>query len=394
MPKLALTDAAVKRLKPPEKGQLEYFDRGYPGLALRVSYGGGKSWVFMYRLGGKLRRMTLGGYPALSLADARVAWRDARTDAQTGRDPSTAAKHRTGATDFRSVAAEWILRDQAKNKSRAIVARLIDQNVMPSWEYRQIADLRRRDVLDVIDAIVDRGAVITARRVQAHLHRLFKWAVGRGIIESNPVADLPKPGSETKRDRVLSDAELVVVWNAAGEIPWQFGEATRLLILTGARREEIGRLRWSEIVEGQIHLSGARTKNGEPHLIPLSTSARALLDNLPRIADSDFVFTFDGVKHVSGWSRKKQRLDELSEIAPWRIHDLRRTVATGLQKLRTPLQVTEAVLGHVSGSRAGIVGVYQRHDYAEEKRAALETWAGHVETILGKRAANVVKLKA
>jgi integrase len=383
LPKVALTDAAVQRFKPPAKGQVEYFDRGYPGLALRVSYGGGKSWVFFYRIGGKLRRMTLGGYPALSLAEAREAWRNARADSQVGRDPSTARKHRMGATDFRSVAAQWILRDQAKNKSRAIVARLIDKNVMPYWEHRQVADIGRPDVLEVIDTIVDRGAVITARRVQAHLHRLFRWAVGRGIVASNPVADLPKPGTEAKRDRVLSDTELVAVWNAAGEIPWQFGEAMRLLILTGARREEIGQLRWSEVVDGQICLSAARTKSGEPHTIPLSRFAWTVLESLPRVNDSDFVFTFDGVKPISGWSRKKERMNELAQIEPWRIHDLRRTVATGLQKLRTPLQVTEAVLGHVSGSRAGIVGVYQRHDYADEKRTALKAWAGHVETLLG-----------
>jgi integrase len=373
---------------------VEYFDKGYPGLALRVSYGGGKSFVYFYRIGGKLRRMTLGTFPALGLAEAREAWREARQDAQAGRDPATARKAGTGATDFRSVAAQWILRDQAKNKSRGIVARMIDVNVLPAWEYRQIGDIGRRDVLDVIDAIVDRGAVITARRVQAHLHRLFRWAVGRGIVESNPVADLPKPGSETKRDRVLSDDELVAVWKGAGELAWQFGQAIRLLILTGARREEIGQLRWAEVSGAALELKGDRTKNGEPHTIPLSDPALAIIEGLPRISGSAFVFTVDGKKPISGWSRAKVRLDELAGIAPWVIHDLRRTVATGLQKLRTPLQVTEAVLGHVSGSRAGVVGVYQCYDYAEEKRTALEAWAGHVETLLGQRASNVVSLKA
>jgi len=373
---------------------VEYFDKGYPGLALRLSYGGGKSFVYFYRIGGRLRRMTLGTFPAMTLAEAREAWRGARQDAKTGRDPSQARKHGTGATDFRSVAAQWILRDQAKNKSRAIVARMIDVNVLPAWEYRQIADIGRRDVLDVIDAIVDRGAVITARRVQAHLHRLFRWAVGRGIVEANPVADLPKPGSETKRDRVLSDDELVAVWKGAGEIGWQFGEAFRLLILTGARREEIGQLRWSEINGGNIELQGARTKNGAPHVIPLSAPARAIVEDLPRIAGSEFVFTIEGLKPISAWSRAKARLDEIAGIAPWRIHDLRRTTATGLQKLKTPLTVTEAVLGHTAGSRAGIVSVYQVHDYADEKRVALEAWAGHIETLLGQRASNVVSLKA
>jgi integrase len=382
LPKRALTEAAVQRLKPPASGQVDIFDQGFPGLALRISYGGRKSWVFFFRIGGRLRRMTLGTYPALTLAEARQAWRQARTEAQSGRDPSRAGKREKTPTDFKNVAGEWILRDQAKNRSRRIVARLIDVNVLPAWEHRQIGDIGRRDVLDVIDAIVDRGAVITARRVQAHLHRLFRWAVGRGIVQSNPLTDLPKPGAETKRDRVLSDEELLSVWNAAGEIAWQFGNAVRLLILTGARREEIGQLRWSEVRGDYIELDGSRTKSGAPHVIPLSTPARAIIEALPRILGSPFVFTIDGLKPISGWPRVKARLDGLSAIAPWRIHDLRRSTATGLQKLKTPLQVTEAILGHTAGTRAGVVGIYQRHDYADEKRTALEVWGAHVAALV------------
>jgi len=157
--------------------------------------------------------------------------------------------------------------------------------------------------------------------------------------------------------------------------------ATRLLILTGARREEIGQLKWSEIQGDHILLSNGRTKNGEAHIIPLSAPARELLASVPRIADSDFIFTKDGTKPIAGWSRPKVELDAASGVADWRIHDLRRTVATGMQKLGVTLQVVEACLGHTSGSRGGIVGVYQRHNYADEKRAALETWSGHVAAL-------------
>jgi len=368
----------VQRLKPPVTGQVDVFDQGFPGLALRISYGGRKAWVFFYRFGSKLRRMTLGTYPALSLAEARQAWRDARTEAQSGRDPSRARKGGKPATDFKNVAAEWILRDQGKNRSRRIVARLIDVNVLPVWEHRQIGDLGRRDVLDVIDAIVDRGAVVTARRVQAHLHRLFAWAVGRGIVEVNPLANLPKPGEETPRKRVLSDDELLKVWRGAESLGWPFGDAFRLLILTGARRSEIGQLRWSEIEGEIIVLDGSRTKSGEAHVIPLSVVAGGIIEAAPRIASSEFVFTVDGSKPISGWTRAKEKLDKLAAIEPWRTHDLRRTTATGLQKLKIPLTVTEAVLGHITGSRAGIVSVYQTHDYLDEKRSALEAWAAHV----------------
>lgn len=203
---------------------------------------------------------------------------------------------------------------------------------------------------------------------------------------------MPKPGSETKRDRVLSDVELVAVWRIAEQMGWPFGTAVQLLILTAARREEIGQLRWSELDLDQsaIRLKGERTKNNEPRDIPLTAQALALLKGAPRIADSDFVFTTKGTTAISGWSRAKRQLDTLAPIASWRLHDLRRSVATGLQRLGISLQTIEAVLGHVSGSRSGIVGVYQRHSFDAEKRAALEAWGRHVDTLIDNKAAGKV----
>jgi integrase len=219
-----------------------------------------------------------------------------------------------------------------------------------------------------------------ARRIHASLHRLFAWAVGRGIIEINPLTNLPKPGSETRRDRVLTDDELVKVWRGAERLGWPYGPAFQLLILAGARREEIGQLRWSEIDGDTINLKGERTKTGSPHIIPLSAPARAIIESLQqyRVAGSDFVFTVSGKSPVAGWSRAKADLDDLAAIDDWRTHDLRRTAATGLQKLGVGLQVTEAVLGHTAGSRAGVVGIYQRYSYGTEKASALEAWGAHV----------------
>lgn len=228
MPRRSLTTASVARLKPPSQGQLDYFDKGFPGLALRISYGGGKSFVFFYRISGKLRRMTLGTFPALSLADAREAWRCARKEAIAGRDPVLARKREKPAIDFEHVASEWLMRDQAKNKSRREVQRIVNRELIPAWGQRPVPEITRRDILDLIDGIADRGSPIMARRVLAYVHRLFKWAVGRGIIDTNPATDLPKPGSETKRDRVLSDDEVIAVWNASISLGWPFGEAIRL----------------------------------------------------------------------------------------------------------------------------------------------------------------------
>jgi integrase len=380
--KTTLTDAAVQRIKLPEKGkQTDWFDPTYPGLSLRVSWKGRKTWNYVYRIGGKPRRMTLDVYPRMTVAEAHEEWRKKSKLVRDGIDPGAKAAS-GGATDFRGVFEEWMQRDQGGNRSAGDVRRHLEKNVLPLWQARQIDGITRRDVLDVIDAIVDRDAVILARRIHSYLHRLFKWALGRGIIERNPIDGVEKPGSETRRDRVLTDAELVKVWNAADQVGAPYGNAIKLLILTGARREEIGALKWAEVEHDVVNLDGMRTKNGEPHTIPLSTPAMSVLQDTPRILDCDFAFTNNGKGPVANWGRVKTRLDAIAKIKPWTIHDLRRTMATGLQKLGTPLQVTEACLNHTSGSRAGVVGIYQRHDFANEKRSALEAWGAHVMALV------------
>jgi integrase len=387
MPKVgSITTAFVNRKKARERGQTDYFDQQYPGLALRVSSKGRKTWCYVYRFNGEQRRLKLDLYPAMSVAQAHEAWRKARDTVQAGQDPARTAIR--PAVDFASVFEEWLKRDQAKNRSVNVVRGSITKHALSLWQHRPINEIGKRDCLDVIDAVADQGTPIAARRLYAYLHRLFQWAIGRDIIETNPMVGVDKPGAEVRRERLLSDGELVKVWNAAERLGAPYGSAFQLLILTGARREEIGRLRWSEIDNNNtIKLEGSRTKNGEAHNIPLSTKARAVLDKLPRIANSEFVFTFSGHVPVSGWTKAKRDLDDFAAITdPWVIHDLRRTCATGLEKLKTPLQVTEAILGHTSGSRGGIVGVYQRHHYAEEKREALEVWGAHVTALVEGRA--------
>jgi integrase len=374
--KRALSDLVVRRIKPPATGQVDIFDQGYPGFALRVSYGGGKSWVYFYRLGNRLRRKSLGTYPAVTLTEARELWRKAKHEVSLGRDP---AWRDSSGSNFETVAREWLKRDQAQNKSVAEVTRVVEKELLPAWRHRSITDIRQHDILVLADTIADRGSVVMARRVLAYVHRLFRWAKGRGIIESNPAADLPKPGRETKRDRVLTDDELAAVWKNAEAVGWPYGDAIRLLILTGARRSEISDLQWPEVDDSTVKLTGARTKNGEPHKIPLSAPAILVFSQIPRIAGSEFVFG----KPLSGgaWSQAKLKF-ATTDIPHWRIHDLRRTVATGLQRLGFNLQVIEAVLAHTSGSRSGVVGTYQRHSFDAEKRTALETWGAHVMVLV------------
>jgi integrase len=402
MAKIKITNAVLDRLKPPAVGQVDYFDSAYPGLALRITAKGVKSWTYFGRVHGKIKRATLGRYPDLSLAKARRKAGETADAMRQGIDPAAAKRAQRAAVrdNFEGVLTEWLKRDQAENRSHAEVKRLIERETLPAWRGRLMSTITRRDVLDCIDAVVDRGSPIMARRLHAHLHRLFRWSMGRGIITANPMEGMEKPGSETQRDRVLSDAELASVWRAAEKVGWPFGPVVRLLILTGARRQEIGGLRWEEIFGDKIELSGSRTKVGEAHTIPLSTVALDVIATLPRIGNSAYLFTTTGKTPVSGWTRSKELLDkaiiELNDgraLSDWRLHDLRRTVATGLQRLGVGLQVTEAVLGHVGGSRAGIVGVYQRHEYAEEKKAALEAWGLFVQDMLTEVPAKVMAMR-
>ena len=377
-----LTDASVQRIKPPMQGSLEIFDLGYPGLALRIGHGGTKSFEIFYRVGGKLRRDTLGRWPEVSLAKARELWRTTREAIAKGQEPRRDNGNASPRL-FESVVEDWMKRDLAPNNKQSslyLVERMVERDMLPAWRGRAIESITKQDVIGLLDGIVDRGAKISANRTYAALGRLFKWATGRDIVSKNPMMGLGRPGGkEESRERVLDDEELVKVWGGAGKVP-VFGDVVKLLLLTGARKEEIGQLKWDEIEEDHIVLSNGRTKTGNGHIIPLSPMARSVLDAMPRIGE--YVFTVNGVKPIAGWSVAKENLDKASGVSDWRIHDIRRTCATGLQKLGVTLQAVEAVLGHTSGSRGGIVGVYQRHDYADEKRAALKAWATHLSALL------------
>jgi integrase len=376
-----LTNLAVERLRPPKKGQTEVFDLGYPGLALRVGHGGAKAFTLFYRNGGKLHRVTLGRWPEVSLAGARDAWRKTREAiANGGGIPLMPDKGDQGML-FERVAEEWLKRDQSGNKSLYQITRLLEVDLLPAWRGRRVDHISKRDIHELLDSIADRGAPTMAGRVQAYVRRFFRWCLERDLIKVDPTAGMARIGNGKSRDRVLDDAELKKVWNGAEQIGL-YGSIIRLLILTGARREEITQLRWDEVEGDCINLAGDRTKNGEVHVIPLSKPALAIINSVNRIAESPFVFTTSGDKPLAGWSRVKIDLDAASGVTNWRIHDLRRTMATGIQKLGVTLQVVEAVLGHTSGSRAGIVGVYQRHSFADEKRAALEQWGAKVREIV------------
>jgi integrase len=263
---------------------------------------------------------------------------------------------------------------------------------------RPAEDLDRAIVVRALDSLSrrpeDRGGsrptalrgTGIAGRTAAYGRACFAWAMKRGTVRSNPFADLPLSTVVNKRDRVLSDEEAAAVWRAAGKAPLPYGAIVRLLMLTGQRRDEVAGMTWAELSEDLATwtIPATRTKNGIPHLVPLSRLARDLLHALPSDRPGDvrarlaLVFPGERGTPFSGWSKAKSALDTASGVSGWWLHDLRRTLATGLQRLGVRLEVTEAVLNHLSGSRAGVVGIYQRHDWAEEKRSALDAWSAHL----------------
>jgi integrase len=250
--------------------------------------------------------------------------------------------------------------------------------------------LGRVEAVRVLDAVTSNSGPVAANRLRAVARACWSWAVQRGALEFNPWEATPRPlARETARDRVLTDAELGTLYNAAGALDEPWGALVRVLILTGQRRGEVAGMRWDE-----LDLAGAswtipadRTKNHHAHTIPLAAEVVALIKAIKKRAGAEFVFQGPRKTAVSGFGKMKARLDVAlakavegsdKKPAPWVLHDMRRTLATGLQRLGVRLEVTEAVLNHVSGSRKGIVGVYQRHGWEAEKEAALKAWTAHV----------------
>ena len=417
-----LTPISVANQKP-RKDRIEIPDRGCNGLHLVIQPSGAKSWALRFRIAGKPKKLTLGpvltaqdvepkhptiGMP-LSLKGARKLATDALHDVGQGIDPTVEKKN--GKATAEQIAGaraadtieklipkfiDWQTKVK-KRKSAAQTDYLLKANVLPEWPGKVIHDVKRRDIIELVEAIAEDRPVL-ANRVLAAVRRFFNWAAKRDIIAANPCTGVEPPGAENARDRVLSDNEIVSLWKATDAIGEPFGPLVKLLLLTGQRKGEVSGMRWSELDQDtQIWtLPSARTKNGRTHTVPLSPQAWAIIKAIKPIANSDFVFTTTGKTSVGGFSRAKGRIDKNAKgIKPWTLHDLRRTCATGLQKLGVEVPVVERTLNHVSGTFRGIVGVYQTHKYDDEKRIALTRWAGHVDALVtGKPAAKIIKLKS
>jgi integrase len=232
---------------------------------------------------------------------------------------------------------------------------------------------------------VDGGNPIAANRTLAAVRKLFNWAEGRYGLASNPCNRVEMPGTETARDRVLTDKELKAVWRSAAKLGGSFGPVVHLLILTGQRRNEVAGMEWRELdIPNRLwKLPRGRVKNDSGHEVPLSTQALEVIAGVPRIHGRQLLFSTTGITAVSGFSKAKIEIDEVAGVEDWTLHDLRRTMASGMARLGVSLPVIEKILNHSSGSFRGVVGVYQRHSSADEKRAALDLWAAHVARLVG-----------
>jgi integrase len=398
-----LTIRSVEAMKPRPVRQ-EIPDSFLPGLYLIAQPSGAKGWAVRYRHNGATRKLTLGSYPAIDLKAARELGAKALRAVAEGRDPGREKiLARTAKADSVDRIVEDFLERHVRRSNRPRTAqeteRLLRRHVLPRWRGRMVHDVTRRDVLEILDRVVDGGAPIAANRVLAAVRKFFSWCVARDIIAVSPCAGVKPPTAERARDRVLSDDELRLVWAAADKLGGTFGPLAKLLALTGQRRDEVARMRWDELdLDARLWtLPPARTKNNQPHEVPLSKAALAVLESVPRIAGSPFVLTTNGgASAASGYSKGRRRLDALlpADMPAWRLHDLRRTCASGLARLGINLPVIEKLLNHSSGSFAGIVGVYQKHSFADEKRAALEAWGNFVAALVGgKPATKVVRLR-
>lgn len=258
------------------------------------------------------------------------------------------------------------------------------------WRDRPVTDISGREIADALKATVDRGAPHVANGQHAALRKMFNWLSERHLVEANPCAKIKRPTPIEKRDRVLTDNEVRRVWNAAGGMGAPWSTLYHLLLLTGQRLNEVARMEWDELAEDCAvwTIPKERTKNKGIHVVPLPPVARELIARTPRIKGCRFVLSTNGTTPISGFSKAKAALDRIlakddeRPLPAWRNHDLRRTVATGMARTGAPLPVIERVLNHTSGSFGGIVGVYQRHEYADEKRDALERWAGLVARVV------------
>jgi len=388
--------------------ELIYWDADLAGLGLRVGPSGKASWLAKKHLGkgGRGSKLIVTAFGTLDQYTPDKARDEAQKlfeDIRNGINPNdkTRAKRLEDIEAYRNgklsdLIDSWSAKNPKQGEYGKEIARMIKTDILPALGASTLLrDISRRDVIKLIDS-KPRG---TARSIFAILRPFLKWCVEREVITKSPIEGLSPPDPFEARDRVLDDEEILLVWNAASATAYPWGPFYKLLLLTAQRRDEVAGMEWTELNldKREWIIPGARTKNGKEHLVHLSPMALDILASLRTKARKDengkltsrYVFTTTYESHISGYSRAKQflaakivKLNDGAEIPCWRVHDIRRSVATGLGALKVPPHIVERILNHVSGVNGGIVGVYQRFEYAEERKQALIAWANHINELV------------
>jgi integrase len=399
MPRVTLTDSRVKTLQPPERGQQTYFDETTPGFGLRVAAGGTKAWVVVWHRGGRVRRMTLGRYPILGLADARVKAKAALAAVVVhGEDP--AAKKRTDrqAPTFRDVVTEY-LEKHAKPRKRSWRAdeRMLNRYCPSDWWPRKAQLITRRDIREVLDTVVTTKPIM-ANRLLACLRKAFNVAVQRDLVATSPCVAIERPAQERRRDRVLNADELRQVWLALEQEEAPTAALFKLMLLTAQRGGEVKAMRWEDIdLEVAVWtVPAAHAKNAQAHRVPLTPAAIAIIRQLRELGtDGPFIFPSPrGARHLTVLVKPTARIRKRSgvDFVP---HDLRRTCASTLTSMGVSRLTVGKLLNHKSIDSV-VTAVYDRYAYDREKREALVVWAARLEQIVSgaTKTAKVLALRA
>lgn len=373
------------------------WDDEVKGFGVKITPAGAITYVYQYRMGGreaKTKRYTIGKHGSWTPTNARTEAKRLGVLISQGTDPVDDDKRRRRESvelSFKAYASRFHAACEGDGW-RDMVERSLRLHVTPVLADKALPAITRVDVVAVFDAMPATQQA-GRRNVFAIMRRLFKWAISRGDIERSPMEGMDTPPPVKARDRWLADDELRRVWNAAPSCHRCFGPIVRLLIVTGQRREEVTGLMWQELNRAAKlwRLPGPRTKNGEPHEVPLNDLAMATIDGLAggeKWPKRGRVFATSNGEAFTAHARGKERIDTViandggDALPAWRLHDLRRTLATGFQRMGIRFEVTEAVLNHLSGARSGVAGVYQRHEWTGEKRAALNAWGKHIRKVL------------
>ena len=386
---MRLTKTTVAKLDvPPGPAEITYYDDDLRGFGVRARRGGKRSWVAVYRIGKKVRRVTIGDVTIVGPDEARAKAKEVLARADLGEDTQAKRKEEQAkaATTLGAI-LDLYIKQYVEKRQRPKTQHETKRYLSVSWQSLHdlpLHQIARRDIAAKLADIVENSGAISANRARTALHGFFVWALRQGIAEINPVAGTAAPAAERKRDRVLTDDEIRKIWLATDGLG-DFAAIVRLLLLTGQRREEVAGMCWNELDLDRAlwSIPAGRTKNGRAHDVPLSNTALEILKSRERSPGRELVFGA-GKGPFSGWSKAKAGLDKGSAMSDWRIRDIRRTVVTGMAESGVQPHIIEAVVNHLSGHKGGVAAIYNRATYAAEKCDAMEKWADHLHHVVAK----------